>query len=255
MVNLRILKNWYQQALNYRFSYEDIPYFVEGAVIAILFGRLFYDSWIAVIFFTPVCFFWFVRQKKRNLKRQQRLAGIQFRDAIFSALTNLKAGYSIENAFVDARSDMEALYGAKSIICIQLDKLNKGIKNNIPLEKLLYNMGKECGNSDIQEFAKVFMVAKRSGGNLTEIIERTINVISVKINTEKEIDVLISAKKLEAGIMNIVPFFIILYISLSSPGFFDALYHNPAGYAVMTICTAIYIASFLLSEKIVNFNL
>ncbi len=251
-MNLKTLKSLCQQALSYHFELTDIPYILQGAGIALLFGELFYDSLIAAAVMSPIAVLWFFLQKKREKERSRRLAGIQFRDAIFSVLTNLKAGYSIENAFLDARADMEVLYGKKSIICRQLDKINKGIRNNVPLEKLMYNMGKECGNSDIQEFALVFNVAKRSGGNMTEIIERTINVISQKINTEKEIDVLISAKRMESRIMNFVPFFIILYISITSPGFFAVLYHNPVGYVVMTICVVVYIISFAMSEKIVN---
>jgi len=52
--------------------------------------------------------------------------------------------------------------------------------------------------------------------------------------------------------MNVVPFFIIFYISLTSKGFFDVLYHNPVGILIMTICMAVYLAAFLLSEKIVE---
>ena len=65
----------------------------------------------------PVVFPWYVYQKKRQIERNTRLIGIQFRDAISSVLTNLKAGYSIENAFKEATRDMELLYGKKSIIC------------------------------------------------------------------------------------------------------------------------------------------
>ena len=242
----------WQQVLSYHYEPADIPYILQGAGIVLLFGKLFYDSYIAAAVLSPIAAFWFFLQKKREKERSRRIAGIQFRDAIFSVLTNLKAGYSIENAFLDAAGDMEILYGKKSIICRQLDRINKGIRNNIPLEKLMYDMGKECGNSDIQEFAQVFYVAKRSGGNMTEIIERTINVISQKISTEKEIDVLISAKRMESRIMNCVPFFIILYISITSPGFFAILYHNPVGYVVMTACVVVYIIAFVMSEKIVN---
>ena len=61
-----------------------------------------------------------------------------------------------------------------------MDKVYKGLRNNVPLEKLLLNFGKESGNADIEEFAGVFAIAKRSGGNMTETIERTISVISRK---------------------------------------------------------------------------
>ena len=219
-----------------------------------MFGRLFYDSWIVTLILSPLAIVWYVHKKQTENKRNIRLIGIQFRDAISSVLTSMRAGYSAENAFMEAGRDMELLYGPKSLICCALSKISKGIRNNIPLEKLLYRMGQESGNRDIQDFAEVFAVAKKSGGNMTETISRTISVISEKMDVEKEIDVLISAKRMEAKIMDAVPFFIIFYISLTSPGFFEPLYHNAFGIILMTVCMGFYIGAYLLSERIVNFD-
>lgn len=253
-MNLNQLKNLWQQALSFHPGIDDIPILLQAVAIALAFGRLFYDSWIAVGLFLPVILPWFVYQKKRQQERLRRLLGIQFRDAISSVLTNLRAGYSPENAFMEAEHDMELLYGKRSPICSELSKIKKGIKNNIPLEKLLLKLGNESRNPDIQDFAEVFAVAKRSGGNMTKIIQRTITVISQKMDVEKEIDVLISAKRTEARIMNMVPFFIIAYISLTSPGFFSPLYHNVFGIAVMSVCMVFYAGAYFLSERIVNIN-
>ena len=204
---------------------------------------------------SPIAIPWTLLQRKNESIRKCRQIGIQFKDAIFSVLTSLKAGFSIENSFLEARRDMDLLYGKNSDISFYLSRISKGLKNSVPLEKLIFGMGKETGNSDIQDFALVFAVAKRSGGNMTEIIDRTIGVISGKLEVEKEIDVLISAKRLEAKIMNMVPFFIIFYISITSPGFFDALYHNFFGIILMTVCMVIYCISYVLSEKIVNIRI
>ena len=219
-----------------------------------MFGRLFYDSWIAVLLLLPLAFPWFVHQKLIEKRRNTRLVGIQFRDAIASVLTGLKAGYSVENAFVEACRDMDLLYGKNSLISGYFHGIRKGIGNNVPLEKLIYKLGRDTENTDIRDFAEVFAVAKRSGGNLKEIIEKTIFVISKKMDVEKEIDVLISAKRMESRIMNLVPFFIIFYITLTSPGFFSPLYHNLFGIILMTVCMVFYAAAYLLSERIVNID-
>jgi tight adherence protein B len=253
-VNLKLLKNFWQQVLDCRPSISDAPIFLQGLLIAFAFGELFYDSLPAVLVISPICLPWFVYQKRRQSERNRRIVGIQFRDAISSVLTCLKAGYSAENAFLEAFHDMEMLYGKKSLICSALGKLKKGLKNNIPIEKLIYKMGRDTGNPDIMDFAEVFAVAKKSGGNMTQIISRTISVISQKMDVEKEIDVLISAKRMEARIMNLVPFFIIFYISLTSSGFFDPLYHNLFGIIFMTVCAGLYFAAYIMSERIVNIN-
>ncbi len=248
------LKSLWQQVLACRPSLRDIPVLGQGVLIALLFGRLFYDSWIAVGILLTVSIPWYLYQKKQQTDRGRRLIGIQFRDAIASVLTSLKAGYSVENAFVEAVKDMELLYGKKSLIAKRLKAVEKGIKNNIPIEKLIFGMGKETGNSDIKDFALVFAVAKKSGGNMTDIIGKTISVISQKVDVEKEIDVLISAKRMEARIMNMVPFFIIFYISITSRGFFSPLYHNVFGIVLMSICMALYVGAYLLSERIIRID-
>ena len=76
--------------------------------------------------------------------------------------------------------------------------------------------------------------------------------IGDKIETAKEIQTLIAAKKLEGRIMDIIPCFIILYIDLSSPGFFDVLYYTLFGRVIMTACLAVYLGAILLSEKIMS---
>lgn len=253
-MNSKILKSFWQQALNYRFDKSDVIFWLQGALISLMFGRLFFDSWVATGLVSPIIFPWVLMQKKNAKEKRCRQIGMQFKDAIFSVLTSLKAGFSIENAFLEARQDMELLYGKSSDISGYLERISKGLKNSVPLEKLIYAMGKETENTDIQDFAQVFAVAKKSGGNMTDIIERTTLVISKKMNVEKEIEVLVSAKKLEARIMNLVPFFIIFYISVTSPGFFDSLYHNVFGIVLMTVCMVVYCISYVLSERIVNIS-
>ncbi len=253
-MNLGILQNLKLQDFRFRLKTEEIPFLLQGLGIVIALGRMFYDSYLAMVLLLPVAVLWIFIQRKAYKKKKCRMIGAAFRDLIYSVLTWLKAGYSIENAFAGARNDMILLHGKDSEIVLHLNKMLKGLKNNIPLEKLMVTMGKESENTDIQDFAAVFTVAKRSGGNMTEIIEGTIGVISQKIDIEKEIDVLVSAKRLEARIMYVVPFFIIFYISITSPGFFDVLYHNAFGVILMSVCLVIYIIAFILSERIVDID-
>ena len=146
---------------------------------------------------------------------------------------------------------MVLLYGKNSLIVRELTRIVKGLKNNVTLEKLLNDLGERSGNPDVEEFAQVFAVAKRSGGNMTQMIADTVGVIGERLTVENEIDVLLSAKRMEARIMDVVPFFIIGYVGLTSPGFFDVLYHNLTGIAVMSGCLGVWLFAWLLSEKII----
>lgn len=238
---------------DYIFSRREwILYLTEGSLLVGVISYFFYQSLWAALFLSPI-FVIFIKVKKRELAKKRRLEiNMQFKDAVLSVSANQRAGYSVENAFREAYKDMAMLYGKNSPICQELSYIIKGLDNNIILERLLYDFGCRSHVPDILQFADVFLIAKRGGGNMTEIIAGTADVIEQKITVDKEIQVLLSSKKMEQKIMNIIPFLIIFYISLTSKGFFDVLYHNVIGIAVMTVCLVIYLTAFIISRKLVE---
>ena len=52
--------------------------------------------------------------------------------------------------------------------------------------------------------------------------------------------------------MKLMPFGILLYIGISYPGYFDTLYHNWRGCAIMTGCLGIYLAAYVLGDRILQ---
>ncbi|MDE5933460.1 MAG: hypothetical protein K2H40_13415 [Lachnospiraceae bacterium] len=231
---------------------EWLLYLAEGMLLIGIFAYFFYRSVWACLLLLPALSA-FLKQKKKELaKRRRQELNVQFKDAILSVSANQKAGYSVENAFKEAYRDMAMLYGEESPICRELYAIGRGLDNNVVLEKLLYDLGCRSHVQDIMQFAEVFLIAKRNGGNMTEILSETASTIEQKTAVDKEIEVLLSSRKMEQKIMNVVPFFIIFYINLTSKGFFDVLYHNPAGILIMTICLAVYLAAFTISGKIVE---
>ena len=237
----------------YRFqAKERVLYVAEGLLLVAVISYFFYRSWIACIGLIPVLII-FLREKKKELaKKQKQDLSMQFKDLILTVSANQKAGYSIENAFRESYRDMAMLYGEEAIICTELRHIIAGLDNNVVLEKLLYNLGMRSSLPDVVQFADVFLIAKRSGGSMTDILSKTAAIIEQKTETDKEIQLMISAKKMEQKIMNMVPFFIIFYVGSTSKGFFDALYHNLIGVIVMTVCLGFYLVAYLLSRRIVD---
>ena len=48
--------------------------------------------------------------------------------------------------------------------------------------------------------------------------------------------------------MNIVPVGIMVYISVTSKGFFDIMYGNILGILVMSFCLIVYVATIILAD-------
>ena len=250
------LPDWYShQKLKELFQKpqkEDIPAIVAGILIIISISYLFYHSLLATVFLFPLLVPFVEKMRAERILKNNHEIGQQFKDVLVSVSTSQKAGYALENSFAVAYKDMKKLYGEQSPICKELRRVCKGLSNNIVLEDLLFQMGERTQNSYIREFANVFFVAKRSGGNITQMLEETVSMISTQTEVEKEIDVMISAGKMEARIMEIVPFAIIAYVGIMNPGFFDSLYGNFAGIIIMTVCLVIYLAAYTAIEKIIS---
>lgn len=254
-----MLKNGRRQVLGrYRNLYgeeelltksEKIRCTVQAVMVPILLSMFFYRSFAAVLLLAPVGL-WFLKMlgRRKEKERKQRLRN-EFKEAILSVAANLRAGYAVENAFRETLQEMAILYGKETVIYRELYKIVQGLANRISIETLMGQFAKKAKLAEIQEFADVFSIAKRSGGNLTEIIYETTEIISEKIEVEKEIQVLTAAKKLELNVMSIIPFAIILYVSATSAGYFDVLYTTTAGRTVMTVCLGIYGAAYLLGGK------
>lgn len=194
-----------------------------------------------------------IQCKKLKNKKRKELEG-QFKDCILSVTAGLRAGLSVENAFIENMSEIKLMCGETSQIVREFSGIIHGMKNNITLEQLLFELSRKTESSCIQEFAEVFSIAKRNGGNLIEIIIDSAEAINYKISVEQEIEDVISGKKFEQKIMNVIPFFIIAYVQLGNPGYFNELYYNVTGIAVMTTCLLVYVGAYMLSEKITNIN-
>lgn len=227
-------------------------YLLEGVGIVIGIARLFYQSWIAVIILLPLTVPYCRRRKESRKAAGRRVLSAQFRDALESVNNALRAGDSPENAFREGHREMTFQYGKEAMISREMTKIVNGLDNQIPLERLLGEFSDRAQIEEIREFAEVFAIAKRGGGNMVEILSRSAVLIDERLEVENEIQLMLSSRRMEQRIMDVTPFLIIFYIGLTSPGFFDVLYHNPAGILFMTLCLCVYLAALYFSEKILK---
>lgn len=223
-------------------------------VVAVL-AYFFYRSFLAVIFLLPISFEVMLALDSAISEKNRRLLKNQFREMILSMATNLKVGYSPENAFLETYADLIHLYGKNSKIVYELETIKKGLSVNLTLDGLLKDFEERCQIEEITEFVDIFCLARRTGGNLVEIITSSATEISEKIAVDEEIEVITRAGKMERQIMIGIPFLIILYIELTNKNFFSPLYHNLTGVLIMSVCLVVYLVSVKISGKIIRIRI
>ncbi len=232
--------------------FEMIAIFTKGIIILSVVSYLFYKSVAAFVILLPSLIF-FVKIEKHKLAEQKRKnLQKQFKDGITVLVSGLEAGYSVENVFADACEELRQMYQKETDIEREFRLISNGVTLNEPIETMVLDFANRSGLEDVRNFAQVFIIAKRRGGDLIMILKSSINTIQEKLEVKQEIDTLISGKKLEQNIMSIVPLAILLYVNLTSPEFVDGLYRNIVGVTVMSACLLVYIFSVLIGRKIVE---
>ena len=171
--------------------------------------------------------------------RQSRL---EFKEMLLSVYNSLSAGYSLENAVRAARDDMRAVNGdKKSVLEQELSLVCAGLEVNQPIEVLMDKMALRLGVDEASQFAQVLWIIKRNGGNLIQIIKKSVEHMNQKIQVKEEILTMVSAKRMEQKIMSVMPFFILLYVRLMNPGYFQVLYDSPGGVILSTVCLIVLV--------------
>jgi len=233
-------------------AYEWIKSVVLFAVIDLVIAYFFYRS---LLVFAFICIFYFpflkLYKAELNRKRKKRLLE-EFSEVLFSVSVGMKAGRSFENSFVDAYKDIQLFYGSDSLMLEEIARIKKGLELNITMEDLIEDLAARSDVEEIKIFSDICRIAKRNGGNITEVLINTANRIRDGICVDKEIETIITEKKLEFRIMEAVPFFILAYLEVTSVGYFGVLYEGIAGRLFMTICLIMYIVSVMLGNQILK---
>lgn len=224
-----------------------------GLLLCALVSYTFYKSIFIFLLLIPVGCVVFPLSRKDHL-RKKRLweLTIEFREAVWIVSGYLSAGYSAENAFITTLPEIKDMYGNDAMIVKEFKQIVKGIKLNKPLEVLLNDFAKRSSVEEIRNFSEVFGIAKKSGGNMKEIIENTTNIIRDKTTVTEEIKNMTAAKRYEQSIMNLLPFGLIIFMDITTNGFLDIMYEGVLGRIVMTVCLIMIFAAYMLSQKILD---
>ena len=242
-------KSYWQQDIR---RIEYLRAFLQGSLIIFTASYLFYGTWICAILFSPYLIRYIRSWEKQTIKKRQEAFRLQFKEAIQSLSAGLNVGYSVENALREACVELRGMYRKDELILKELAYMIRQMQMNVTAETALGEFAARTGDEDVQTFVTVFNMAKRSGGDTMEIIRNVVRQMGEKIDVEREIHTVISAKRMELRVMTAIPFAMIIYLRISFPEFLSVLYGNPAGVIIMTVCLLIYLISYEMGKRIVE---
>jgi tight adherence protein B len=235
---------------------EKIYHIVKVIPLIYLLAFLFYKNHVLSII---LCFSAFVYpsiENKKIIKRRKAELNMQFKDMLYSLHSSLSAGKSIELSFMGIKDDLRILYpGNDTYIVIEAIYIAKKLEMNETIEASLDDFAKRSGLEDIRNFAEVFRICKRTGGNVVEAIKRTACIINDKIEIKQDIGIMLASKNLERKVLNIMPIIILGMLTISAKDYIEPVYSMAAGRIVMSIAAVLIIVSYFISKKMVDIEI
>lgn len=164
----------------------------------------------------------------------------------------LKAGYSVENALRETEKELHAMYPDTSRIRSEYERMGRELDMNLAAEQVLAGFAQRIRQEDVENFVTVFAASKRLGGDSIGILRETIQMISGKMETEREIQTLLASKQLEFRVMCVLPLGMIFYMRLAFAEFLSVLYGNPGGILIMSVCLGLYLFAYRMGNQIIR---
>ncbi len=219
--------------------------------ICLCMALLFYNSLIGFFFAMPyVPILW--KCEKRNYRDStKRKIKENFKDFLSLLSGNLGAGYSLENSFCQSVEEYKNSFN-DSVIIYELEKIEKGLNYNKRLEDMLTDFGNRVKIKEIKEFAALIVIAKIYGGNIIKLVKQTSDNYRDNFMTELEIQTMTASKKFESRIMLVAPVMIIVFMRFTNEEYMAVLYDTMFGNIVMTVCLALLMVAFMVTNKIIQ---
>lgn len=221
--------------------------FGVGFLICMVFFRNFLLAIAAgVVVVFPAC------RKYQNYLKEKRSKTLllQFKDMMESLSSSFSAGKNTSQAFQDAYAEMAELYGRKSDIARELEMIVQGTYNGVLLNDLLDNFAKRSHLDDVESFATVFEVCSRYGGNLRKVVGETRVLINDKINTELEIQTLLTANRNELNIMTVMP--IMIMLTLNGTGNMSIIENTRENVIAKFVALGLFVGAYLIGKKVID---
>jgi tight adherence protein B len=221
---------------------------VSLGISALSFGILWIFAPIVVVDLPAAIFLGFVPYWVLRIKRSRRVSSFNavLADTIDMLARSLRAGYSMggaigmvaENAPEPARTEFGEVFRQQNL--------------GLPLRDALLQLLDRYPSLDLRVLITALLVQKETGGNLVEILDRTVAVIRDRLRIQGEIRTQTAQGRLTGWILSALPVVMLVLINLINPGYSSILLKDPVGRKLIYISACMLITGAFIINKIVT---
>jgi tight adherence protein B len=158
----------------------------------------------------------------------------------------LRAGYSMVGA-IEMLSQ-----NAQEPAASEFGEVFKQQNLGLPLRDALSQLMDRVPSLDLRVLVTAILVQKDTGGNLAEILDRTVFVIRERLRIQGDIRVHTAQGRLTGWILSGLPIVMLVLTNIINPGYSSVLLHDPLGLKLLYACMGMLTIGTFFIHRIVN---
>ncbi len=180
--------------------------------------------------------------------RRRRRFNLQLVDALASMSNALKAGFSINQAFETVVESGENPIAQEFNVFLQQMRVGMNFFD------ALQSLDRRVGSDDLTLVVTAIDIARRTGGNLTEIFEKIAETIRGRMRIEMRVMTLTAQGRLQGLIVGLMPFFLGAGMTMFKPDLMLPFIFSVGGGLILVGTTVLVGIGGLLIHKIVKID-
>ena len=210
-----------------------------GLILFILFRNVFV-VFIGVIFGAVILPMFLLKQLQKI--RKAKFAS-QLVDALTSMSQSLKAGLSFLQSLEVIVEDMPSPMAQEIALVVKENKMG------IPLEVSFERLNKKMESDDFNLVTTAILVARETGGNLTEVFTHLTENIRTRKRISDQVKTLTIQARYQGMIMSALPIFFAFFVHKMNAHFFDIMLESDTGRMLLIWCViSEIIGAYLLNR-------
>jgi tight adherence protein B len=225
---------------------------VTALIIALLFGAMFAGIVYYLLAGVKFNVAWQPGEsplaKYLNNKRRAKF-NEQLPDALATMSNAMRAGLSINQAFESVIENGEKPVSEEFRILVQ------SIKVGMSMEEALETMTERVGSEDLLLVNTAILIARKTGGNVTEIFDKISDTIRGRMKIERKIKTLTAQGKLQGIIVSLMPVFLGVVMTALKPEMMVGFFLSPVGAISVLATIALIVLGWLMISKIIKIDI
>ena len=180
------------------------------------------------------------------LRKRAQKVNVQMVDALTLMASALRSGLSLTQALQVVADEMPNPLSQEFNLILSEHRVG------VPLEKSFQNFAERMNNDDSEMFVSSVVVLRETGGNLAETFETIVHTIRERIKLENKIAALTTQGVLQGTIVTLIPFGLMILLSLIDSSHMAPLFTTLPGYIMLGLMLTLQILGGLTIKKIVT---